>query len=158
MEMPPVFYCCCVLFPTSGMPSYSHTLLKKFFSVSYFQMLGCLPLGSVYFLRTSSFWFHFIDKCVSCPCFWYWNLKILLSFLPSQDFSNYPMCTWFSGLSPYELFTEIYEESLRNTRSNWGQYWLTFDLRVSHVETGRGYSCFPGIMKSRNSVSQILSF
>ena len=88
-------------------------------------MLGCLPLGSVYFLRTSSFWFHFIDKCVSCPCFWYWNLKILLSFPPSQDFSNYPMCTWFSGLSPYELFTEIYEESLRNTRSNWGQYWLT---------------------------------
>lgn len=80
MEMPLVFYCCRVVFPTSGMPSYSLILLKKLFSVSYFQMLGCLPLGLVYCRRTFSFWCHFIDKCVSCPCFWYWNLKILLSF------------------------------------------------------------------------------
>ena len=80
MEMPLVFYCCRVVFPTSGMPSYSLTLLKKFFLLSYFQMSGCLPLGSVYFLTTSSFWFRLIDKCVSCPCFSYWNRKILLSF------------------------------------------------------------------------------
>lgn len=57
---------------------------KEFFSIGYFQVLGCLSLGSIYFLATSSFWSHFRDKYVSCPCFWHLKLMILLSFLISR--------------------------------------------------------------------------